>query len=94
MQGRSKTPPVALKRNASYVSFNEGGEVIGIFAPARFRKVNGKYEPFPWAGRFWSYEERGRMMIPIEGEVEWHLSEGNAPYWRGRIVDVDYDFAR
>lgn len=75
-------------------SFNEGGEVIGIFTPARFRKVNGKYEPFPWAGRFWNYEERGGMMIPIEGEVEWHLPEGNAPYWRGRIVDVDYDFAR
>jgi len=60
--------------------------------PARFREVNGKYEPFPRVSRFGDYKERNGMMIPIE--VEWQLPEGNAPYWgRGRIVDVDYNFA-
>jgi len=38
--------------------------------PARFREVNGKYEPFAWVSRFWDYKERNGMMIPTEGEVE------------------------
>jgi hypothetical protein len=75
-------------------SFNESGEVAGIFAPARFREVNGRYEPTPWAGRFRNYEQRNGMMIPIEGEVEWRLPTGDAPYWRGQVVDASYDFAR
>ncbi len=73
-------------------SFSESGEVTGISAPVRYREVNGRYEPTPWAGRFWNYEERSGMMIPVEGEVEWQMPEGAEPYWRGRIVDASYDF--
>jgi hypothetical protein len=72
--------------------FNEIGEISGIFSPARFREVNGEYKPFPWAGRFWNYQEAGGMKIPIEGEVEWQMPEGNQPYWRGRIIEARYDF--
>jgi hypothetical protein len=73
--------------------FNETGEIISIFSPERFREINGEYKPFPWAGRFWNYEERDGMMIPLQGEVEWQMPEGNQPYWRGRIVETRYDFA-
>jgi hypothetical protein len=34
------------------------------------------------------------MRIPLEGEVEWQLPGGNMPYWKGKIVDVKYDFER
>jgi hypothetical protein len=34
------------------------------------------------------------MLVPIEAEVAWLLPEGARPYWRGRIVDIGYDFAR
>ena len=72
--------------------FNETGEIVGIFSPSRFREVNGEYKPFPWAGRFWNYQETDGMKIPIEGEVEWQMPEGRQPYWRGRIIEVRYDF--
>jgi hypothetical protein len=32
------------------------------------------------------------MMIPSGGEVAWLLPEGRFAYWRGRIVDAEYDF--
>lgn len=75
-------------------SFDESGRVIGIFAPTRFREVKGKYEPLPWAGRFWNYGERSGMMIPLEGEVEWLLPASTDRYWKGRIVDVVYELAQ
>jgi hypothetical protein len=34
------------------------------------------------------------MMIPIAGEVEWILPKGKLDFWRGRITDAQYDFAR
>ena len=74
--------------------FNDTGEITGIFSPERFYEINGEYKPFPWAGRFWNYEQRGGMMIPIEGEVEWQLPEGHKPYWRGCITEADYDFEK
>jgi len=74
--------------------FNEKGEVSGVFSPGRFREEKGKYILTPWAVRVWNFEERGGMRIPLEGEVAWQLSGGNMPYWKGRIVDVQYDLAR
>ena len=74
--------------------FNDVGEVVSVFTPGRYRAVNGKYERTPWEGRFRNYEEREGMRIPIEGEVEWRLQDGSFPYWRGKIVEVKYDFAR
>jgi hypothetical protein len=32
------------------------------------------------------------MMIPACGEAAWLTDAGRAPYWRGRITSVDYDF--
>lgn len=74
--------------------FNEKGEITAVFSPGRFREEKGKYIPTPWVVRVWNYEERGGMRIPLEGEVEWQLSSGNMPYWKGKIVDVKYDFER
>ena len=31
------------------------------------------------------------MRIPLAGEVEWILPEGPQPYWRGEILDIEYD---
>jgi hypothetical protein len=45
-------------------------------------------------GRFWNYEERHGMLVPLDGEVAWLLSEEEKPYWRGHITDLDYELAR
>ncbi len=73
--------------------FNDVGEVTDVFTPGRYREVNGSYELTPWAGHFRNYEERDAVRIPVEGDVEWQLPTGNFPYWKGRIVKVEYDFA-
>jgi hypothetical protein len=74
-------------------SFNDAGEITGAFTPGRYRETEGKYRLTPWAGHFRNYEERDGVRIPVEADVEWRLPEGSLPYWKGRIVGVEYDFA-
>lgn len=71
--------------------FNERGEINRFFAPARVYSTKGDSKSFHWAGRLWNYQERHGMMIPLEGEVSWQMPEGNEPYYKGTIVDVQYD---
>jgi len=72
--------------------FNDAGEVTSVFTPGRHRAIDGKYELTPWEGHFGRYEERDGMRIPVEGDVEWQLQDGVFPYWKGRILNVRYDF--
>lgn len=74
--------------------FDAGGLLAGVRAAARPRTVQGKLVATPWQGRFWQYETRGGMRVPTEGEVAWELPEGPCPYWRGRVTDIAYEFAR
>lgn len=74
--------------------FNDAGEVAGIYTPGRWGRFDGEYALIPWEGYFRHYEERESMQVPVEGEVGWHLPGGWLSVWKGRIVDVKYDFAR
>jgi hypothetical protein len=65
-----------------------------VHAEARGRSVGGEVVPTPWRGRFWNYEERSSMLVPLDGEVAWHLPEGEKPYWRGHIAPISHEFAR
>ena len=35
--------------------FNQKGEIVAVYAPARYREVPGEYVPTPWQGRFSNY---------------------------------------
>lgn len=87
-----------LRDDANTVSlefrFDADGLISTMRAAARSRMVNGRLVPTPWQGRFWAYEAREGMRVPLEGEVAWELPDGLRPYWRGRIKDIAYDFAR
>ena len=74
--------------------FDTEGLISGVRAAARYRTVNGVLIATPWQGRFWDYEIRGGMRVPLEGEVAWELPEGLWPYWRGRATEVAHEFAR
>lgn len=74
--------------------FNEDGLIETVGADARGRTVGGKVVPTPWQGRYWNYEIRDGMRVPLDGEVAWLLPEGEKPYWRGRITKVGYEFAQ
>jgi hypothetical protein len=75
-------------------TFNEEGLIDTVSAEARGRAVGGEIIPTPWHGRFWNYEERGGMLVPIDGEVAWLPPGGEKPYWRGHIEEISYRFAR
>jgi len=68
--------------------FGADGLVESVYTPERSREVGGGFEGTPWQGRFWDYEERDGMRIPMRGEVEWLLPTGSQPYWRGRLTEV------
>jgi uncharacterized protein DUF6920 len=75
-------------------TFNEEGLIENVRAEARGRTVGGRVVSTPWQGRFWNYEERGGMRVPLDGEVAWVLPDGEKPYWRGHITEISYEFAR
>jgi hypothetical protein len=75
-------------------TFDERGLIDTVRASARGRAVGGEVVPAPWHCRFWNYQERGGMPVPIDGEVAWLLPEGEKPYWRGHITEITYRFAR
>jgi hypothetical protein len=75
-------------------TFNDKGEITRIFTPGRYREVNGKYLFTPWEVRVWNYQDKGGMRIPVEGEVMWQLPGGSLPYWKGRVVEAEYDFVK
>ena len=75
--------------------FNSEGLITSVNAASRYHgDVDGEPEFAPWQGRFWAYEIRDGIRIPLEGEVEWLLPGGPLPYWRGRITEISYEFAR
>ncbi len=74
--------------------FNKDGLIETVRAEARGRTVGGTVVPTPWEGRFWNYEVRDGMHVPLDGEVAWLLAEGTKPYWRGRITKLSYEFAQ
>lgn len=74
-------------------AFDDSGMISTVQAEARGRSVGREIVPTPWHGRFWNYQARGGLQVPLEGEVAWLLPQGARPYWRGHIVDIDYAFA-
>jgi hypothetical protein len=75
--------------------FDSANLISGVKAEARYHgDLNGIPEYLPWEGRFWDYEFRSGMQIPMQGEVSWQLAEGLLPYWRGRVIEIDYEFTQ
>jgi hypothetical protein len=75
-------------------TFGDEGLIETVSAPARGRTVGDEVVPTPWQGRFWNYDERGGMRVPLDGEVAWLLPEGAKPYWRGHTEDIAHELAR
>mgnify|MGYP001188979357 CR=1 FL=1 len=82
--------PIAVRM---LFTFNDSGLIETVRVEKRGRTVGKQVVPTPWQGRFWDYEERGGMLVPLEGEVAWLLPDGARPYWRGRITAIAYEFA-
>ena len=75
-------------------TFDGQGLIETVRAEKRGGTVDSDGVPTPWRCRFWSYEERGGMRVPLGGEAAWLPPEGEKPYFRGRITEIDYEFQR
>jgi hypothetical protein len=97
----------AEDERSAYATLDEGGQIITmlftfderglidtVHAESRGRAVGDEIVPTPWQGRFWNYEERDGMRVPLDGEVAWLPPDGTKPYWRGHITEIRYRFAR
>ena len=74
--------------------FGDDGLITSVRAEARGRLLDGTIVQTPWEGRWEDYERRDGMLVPTWGEVAWLAPTGRRPYWRGRVVDLQYQFAR
>ena len=70
--------------------FNAQGTIETMRAEARYRD---KLTAMPWSGRFWDYSTRNGMLIPLEGEVGWEYPDGIRFYYKGKVTEINYEFA-
>ncbi len=68
--------------------FSDENEVDRVVADRRYRQEDDAYAP--WTGYFGDYRVRNGVLVPTEAEVEWNLPDGDLPYWRARIVEIDH----
>ena len=72
-------------------TFNEKGEITKFISNDRYMEVDGKYFKEQWGGYYRNYQEIEGMKIPIEGEVEWNLSDKDLQYAKLKITDIQYN---
>jgi hypothetical protein len=70
--------------------FNAEGTIETMRAEARYRD---KLTTMPWSGRFWDYSTRNGMLIPLQGEVGWEYPDGIRLYYKGKVTEINYEFA-
>jgi hypothetical protein len=73
--------------------FNDRDEVAEVVGP-RFAEQQGAYELRPWQVLCGSYQAQSGMLIPAFCEVAWQMPDGRLPYWRGRVVQIEYELAQ
>ena len=71
--------------------FNDRDEVERIHADRWYQEDDEKFNLIPWTGYWRNYQARNGLLIPLDGEVEWNLPEGDLAYWRAHLDEIDHD---
>ena len=74
------------------VKFNGADLIESVRVAARAAMVGKAVVMTPWEGRMSNYQMRDGMLIPLACEAAWLRPEGRAPYWRGTISSMTYEF--
>jgi len=88
--GRPGQQPVSVSLE---FRFNDRNEVAEVYSPGRYRQVGDTAVPTPWSAVLRDVMSSRGMLIPTDAEVRWHLRDRVLPYWRGRVIDTEYEFA-
>jgi hypothetical protein len=64
----------------------------GMIESSRFEARGGnKLGPTPWEGRWYDYQERNGMQLPMTGEAAWLPALGRKPYFRGTVTSLVHE---
>jgi hypothetical protein len=74
--------------------FGQDGMIDAVRADARGRMLAGVMVETPWEGRWWNYQMRNGMRVPLSGEVAWLAEAGRKNYWQGAISASQYEFVQ
>ena len=74
------------------VNFNGADVIESVRVEARAAMVGKAVVMTRWEGRMSNYQRRDGMLIPLTCEAAWFRTEGRAPYWRGTISSLTYEF--
>jgi hypothetical protein len=73
--------------------FGSNGEIVRAYTSGRYRAEAGHFVLTPWEGHMRNYMRVSGMLVPMDTEAAWLLPAGRLSYWRGRIVEIEYQFA-
>ncbi len=89
------TVEVRMTHGGSSVSarftIDEQGAITQFSTEDRYREIDGAMLRQPWTGRYGDYAEFDGMRVPTSAEVAWQTPEGELPYARFRIEQMEYD---
>jgi hypothetical protein len=92
-----QTARATLIDNGNSVSllfhFNDQGLIERVSSDGRPRTVGKTTVATPWVVSVGDYEMHGGLLVPTTGEAAWVLPTGPYPYWRGRISQIEFDWA-
>ena len=96
--GSGDSAAATLSAGATTISieftFNDVGEVIRAYTPARWRTVRGGLEPCGWEGRFGDYSDHDGWWIPRSAEVGWHIEGGWRSVFECTLDSIEFEIAR
>jgi len=72
-------------------SFDEVGRITSVTTDERYRAVGDTYVRDRWTGYYSDYQERDGLIVPTEVAAEWNLPDGDYPYIRLRVTEMEYD---
>lgn len=71
--------------------FNSEDDVVRV-SGERYKEAGGAYTLQPWVVSCREHREQSGLRIPVWCEVAWLDAGQPAPYWRGRISAITYQF--
>ena len=74
------------------VNFGEADLIESVSVEARAAMVGKAIVMTPWEARMSNHQMRDGMLISLTGEASWLGAKGRAPYWRGTISSLTYEF--
>jgi hypothetical protein len=77
---------------SAVLSFNAAGELVNFVSNDRFLSEDGKtYLSYPWSTPVRNYKEFDGRKVASYGEAVWHTPEGEFPYAKFDLVEIEYN---